>query len=523
MLPATKPPGPASSVAGQRTVPSARRAGLPGRSVSRRGRISRIASGWPSSHSIRSPNDRRSRRCCAAGNGASRCGVLGGLVPGSGRPPRSGGHGAEPVLLGAAGDQHRAAPVVAHPLQELPQPVQPASSSGGVARPGRASPGPTRSCPTPAASGAAAAAVSPLAARCAGSRRANLPEQAQADLGDHAVQAEGRHARLEGVPEHPAAGLHPAGIPPPAGERLGQLGLPRPARAGQDDHASAAGPRPPDRRTGRHGRRTRTTAARSIRSAPTAWGRARLVQRLVQRRPPVGRRHWPAGSGPRGASSAPAPASRPAVGRPSGWAAPSCANSRLRPAVTAWRHAAAGEQRLVKRGHELRRRDRVDAVGHGDHRRAASLQQRGRHRGFQFLAHRPGLAGVQHHDRDLACGEGCCDLGRRYIVTAPPGNSNASTPSARACRRTGVPADRSTPCGPGGHDTMPVEMHHVERLARLGSPQHFVSEGFKCRRPQHRELDVSAHRLQSLQQRPRNHLIPHVVRTTGTGNHHQHP
>jgi hypothetical protein len=54
--------------------------------------------------------------------------------------------------------------------------------------------------------------------------------------------------------------------------------------------------------------------------------------------------------------------------------------------------------------HELGRGDRVDAVGHRHHRRAPGIQQRGGHRGFQFLADRAGLARVQHYCWHLPLG-----------------------------------------------------------------------------------------------------------------------
>ena len=64
-------PGPASLTASG-VVPCSPASRSAGAVVSRRGRVSRMARGWPSSQSSSSPNDRRSRRCCAAGYGASR-------------------------------------------------------------------------------------------------------------------------------------------------------------------------------------------------------------------------------------------------------------------------------------------------------------------------------------------------------------------------------------------------------------------------------------------------------------------
>ena len=65
-------PAPASSRPGSGVVPRRPASRAAGSVVSRRGRVSRIASGWPSSQSSRSPNERRSRRRRAAGYGSSR-------------------------------------------------------------------------------------------------------------------------------------------------------------------------------------------------------------------------------------------------------------------------------------------------------------------------------------------------------------------------------------------------------------------------------------------------------------------
>ena len=198
--------------------------------VSRRGRVSRIASGWPSSHSSSSPNDRRSRRALRGRErGEQVAGVLGGLGPVQ-PAHRDPADLAQPVLLRAAGDDHRAPGVIPHPVQEPPQRgAARLIQRRGRARPGRASPGPTRSCPTPAAPGTAPAAACTASSRCGGSSRAkSAPNTARPIAGDHPVQAEGGHAGLERMPQHQPRVIHPAGIPPPPGEPLGQLGLPRP-------------------------------------------------------------------------------------------------------------------------------------------------------------------------------------------------------------------------------------------------------------------------------------------------------
>ena len=60
-------PSPASSSVGRGVVPCSPASRSAGPVVSRRGRVSRIASGWPFSQSSSSPNDRCSRRSWAAG------------------------------------------------------------------------------------------------------------------------------------------------------------------------------------------------------------------------------------------------------------------------------------------------------------------------------------------------------------------------------------------------------------------------------------------------------------------------
>jgi hypothetical protein len=60
------------------------------------------------------------------------------------------------------------------------------------------------------------------------------PEHLKPDRGHHPVQAERGGAGFERVPQHQPRVIDPAGIPPPAGEPLGQLGLPRPPGTGQD-------------------------------------------------------------------------------------------------------------------------------------------------------------------------------------------------------------------------------------------------------------------------------------------------
>ena len=65
-------PVPASLSPGRGMVPRSSANRSTGSVVSRRGRVSRMARGWPSSHSSNSPNDRCALRGCAAGQAASR-------------------------------------------------------------------------------------------------------------------------------------------------------------------------------------------------------------------------------------------------------------------------------------------------------------------------------------------------------------------------------------------------------------------------------------------------------------------
>ena len=147
-------------------------------------------------------------------------------------------------------------------------------------------------------------------------------EHRQAQRRDHPVQAEAGHTRLERMPHHQPRVIDPAGITPPPGEPLGQLGLPRPPRPGQHHH-----PLQPGRRLqlveqviAAHERAHR---GQRVQRRLRLGGRgADLVQRRIQRRD--GGRAGGAGlrgTGPPGACNAPGPASRPAACPPSGSAA----------------------------------------------------------------------------------------------------------------------------------------------------------------------------------------------------------
>jgi hypothetical protein len=103
-----------------------------------------------------------------------------------------------------------------------------------------------------------------------------------------------------------------------------------------------------------------------------------------------------------------------------------------------------GEQPLVKRGHELRCRDRVHAVGHRHHRRRPAVQQPGGHRGLQLLADRAGLARVQHHHRDPRRRQQLRHPGRRHRIPGPVGELEDQYPFR--CRVLVHPR-----CPGGGH------------------------------------------------------------------------
>ena len=147
-----------------------------------------------------------------------------------------------------------------------------------------------------------------------------------------------------------------------------------------------------------------------------------------------------------------------------------------------------GEQPLVERRHELRRRDRVHAVGHRHHRRRAAAQQPRGHRGLQLLADRAGLARVQHHHRHPRRRQHLRHPRRRHRIPAPvrrpgrpalprpprPGTSPARPPRppggppARRGRRNAPPGTAppppppppgSRPGHPGSAGAAPPDRH----------------------------------------------------------------
>ena len=405
--------------------------------------------------------------------GEQVAGVLGGLGPV--QPAHADPADlAQPALLRAAGDDHRAAR-----SGRAPSPgsscsaAQPASSSGGVAPAGsgisRTDSKLSHTSSTRYCAEQLLHRGQPLGRVQAGEVGA---EHGQADPGDHPVQAEGGDAGLERMPEHQPRVIHPAGVPPPPGEPLGQLASSPSPPDRPAPPPAAAGPRSPAGRTGHRGPRTRRPPrpAGPAAAAGSDGGGADLVQRLIQRRrrgraggaglreadvlaqvvhrdQPVGQRHVPFRARPPVMLEQPPP--------PGG--------DRLA-------HAVPGEQGLVERGHELRRGDRVHAVGHRHHRRAPRLQQRGGDRGFQLLADRAGLARVQHRHRHPPLGQHRRDLRRRHKVTAAAGLLERQHPLARAGHHRRPAPRRPATAGAAGHHPVPVEMHHMKRLTRQRPP-----------------------------------------------------
>ena len=432
---------------------------------------------------------------------------------------------AEPALLRPAGDDHRGPGVVPDPLQEALQrgTVRLVQRRGRAGRVGHL-PDSLEVVPHqqhPQLGEQPFHLGQPLCGDEPGEVGA---EHGQAEAGDHPVQPEAGEAGLERMPEHQPRVIHPAGVPPPPGEPLGQLALPRPPGTGQDHHALQP-----------HGGlqlvdqvipADKQAVYRGQRIGPCFWlwlHGPDLVQRGIQRRrggrpggaglrepdllaqvvdrdEPVGQRHVPSRARPPVMPGQPPP--------PSGDRLPD---------------AGSGEQGLVERGHELRRGDRVHAVGHRHHRRAPRLQQRGGDGGFEFLADRAGLARVQDRHRHFALGQHRRDLRRRYKVTAAAWLLERQHPLTRAGhhRRPGPhqPATRS----PAGHHPVPIEMHHMKRLtARRRRGQRFA-QGIECGRAQHGQVNLAADRVQPFHQRAGHHLIPHIGGPGRAGDHHQHP
>ena len=326
------------------------------------------------------------------------------------------------------------------------------------------------------------------------------------------------------MPDHQPRVIDPAGIAPPPGEPLRQLRLPRPPRTSQHHHPLQPRRRlqlveqviAADEHAARRGQRIR-------RGRGLGWGGADLVQRRIQRRRP-GR----AGSAGLGEPDLPAQVvhrDQPVSQRHVPFRARPPVTLKQPPPPRAYRlaHAGPGEHGFVERGHELRRRDRVHAVGHRHHRRAPRFEQGGGHGGLQVLADRAGLARVQHHHRHPALGQHPGDLRRRHVVTAPAGLLERQHPLPRTGHHPRPAPRRPAARRPAGHHPVPVEMHHVERLARLGGLRHRLAQRVEGRGAQHGQVDLAADRVQPLQQRPGHHLIPHIGGPGRPGDHHQHP
>ncbi len=170
----------------------------------------------------------------------------------------------------------------------------------------------------------------------------------------------------------------------------------------------------------------------------------------------------------------------------------------------------AREQGLVELGHELGRRDRVHAVGHGHYRRAARraaarsrprlpVPCRPRPTGRRS-APPPALRPASAHPQPST---------PRPDRPPPPSGSRTPAPPRPSCaiiagRTPGRRCPARRPAAP-----VAVEMHHVERRRPRRRPRRTVSRSAaERRRAQHGQLDLAAHRVQPFQQRPGHHLIP---------------
>ena len=114
-----------------------------------------------------------------------------------------------------------------------------------------------------------------------------------------------------------------------------------------------------------------------------------------------------------------------------------------------------------------------------------------------------------------------CDASIRSLP--PPGFSNARTPSPELSHHRRPARYRPAARGPAGHRAVPVEVHHVERLARFGGLAHRVAQGVEGRRAQHGQADLAANRVEPFEQRAGHHLVTHVAGAGRAGDHHQHP
>ena len=249
-------PGPASS-AGQRGGAAQRGQQL--------GRVGVLEAGQGQPHRqrvavqpVQQLPERRPLRAPLRGRerGQQQSGVLGGLGPVQ-PADRDPADLAQPVLPGPAGDDHRALGMVADPVQELPQ-LRAAGLVQRRGRPGRV--GHLRDRlevvphqQPPVLPEQLLHRLQPLGRVQAGEVGA---EHAQADRGDHPVQAEGRHAGLERMPDTPAAGHRPRRCPATSGRTPWPAPSSRSRPGRTAPPPAAAGPRSPAGRTGHHGPRT---------------------------------------------------------------------------------------------------------------------------------------------------------------------------------------------------------------------------------------------------------------------------
>jgi hypothetical protein len=141
-----------------------------------------------------------------------------------------------------------------------------------------------------------------------------------------------------------------------------------------------------------------------------------------------------------------------------------------------------------------------------------------------LFAERAGLARVHHDHRYPPPGQHRGDLRRPDLVTTAAGVLEREHPLAQAGhhRRT-APRHPAAARGAAGHHPVPVEMHHMKRLAARHRRCERLLQRIKRRGTQNGQVHLAADRIQPLQQRPGHHLIPHILRPGRAGDHHQHP
>ncbi len=339
----------------------------------------------------------------------------------------------------------------------------------------------------------------------------------QADRGEHAIQAERRDPRLEGVKDHQ---LRAGRIARPAPERLGELGLAGPARAVQHDHPldtardlelveqTVAADERPHRVKARAVTRVRRLLADVVEHR-IKWPRHRPRRRecremdvtalVMHRDHPVRQCHLTLRAG------SPRPRSQATATRPDRSADP-----------------ISGEQPLIKCGHELGRRDRVHRVRHRDDRRHALCQQPRRDRRLELLADRARLARIEDHDRHPRLLEDAGHALGRNLIGAAFGLLEDQQPltgrHVKPQRCASAAGSRTT----RREDAVPIEVHDLKRAPRLPRLRERPRQRVERWRAQHHQLNMAAHRLQTLKQRPCDHPIADIPRASRTRDHHQH-